>query len=192
MHPQAVIIDGSAAEDTFFINAARDQFLATHTPVIELPNNSHNSLGWVAKLDSTALAAWHDAQFDILIQAPYHGSGNVIRLLRSIANADLSGHAVPHITVELPPTQDKALEEFLAGYQWPRPSIHGRQPQAITLRHRIANRKLTEEESSIRFVESFWPSRPSHKHVLVLSPNTEITPQFFHCKPLFTSRVELN
>jgi hypothetical protein len=31
-------------------------------------------------------------------------------------------------------------------------------------------------------LESFWPTNRLHSHVLVMSPNTEVGPQFFHCK----------
>jgi hypothetical protein len=52
----------------------------------------------------------------------------------------------------------------------------------LSLRHRIPRQKLTEEESSVRFLESFWPQKPEFSHVLVLSPNTEVSREFFHCK----------
>ncbi|RYP57961.1 hypothetical protein DL769_009183 [Monosporascus sp. CRB-8-3] len=50
----------------------------------------------------------------------------------------------------------------------------------LTLRHRIPRQAMTEEESSARFLESFWPARPKSSHVLVLSPQVELSPQFFH------------
>lgn len=55
-------------------------------------------------------------------------------------------------------------------------------PRQLTLRHRIPRSRLTEEESSVRFLESFWPSSPKYSHVLVLSPQAELSTQFFHCK----------
>jgi len=36
------------------------------------------------------------------------------------------------------------------------------------------------EENSIRFLEAFWPADPSASHVLVLSPQAELSPLFFH------------
>lgn len=34
----------------------------------------------------------------------------------------------------------------------------------------------------MRFLESFWPINPKYSHVLVLSPQVEVSPLFFHCK----------
>lgn len=38
-------------------------------------------------------------------------------------------------------------------------------------------------------LESFWPLDPVNSHVLVLSPNAEVTPQFFHCKRKLAPRL---
>lgn len=46
----------------------------------------------------------------------------------------------------------------------------------------MARWTLSEEDSSVRFLESFWPANPRDSHVLVLSPQTELSPQFYHCK----------
>jgi hypothetical protein len=98
-----------------------------------------------------------------------------------LAAADLAGHNVPQVTVELPPTIDPPLEQFLAGYHWPPSWSAGSQQKLLSLRHRIPSAKLREEEAASRFMESFWPSNPAKSHVLILSPHAEITPQFFHC-----------
>lgn len=129
-----------------------------------------------------SVKAWNDVSFDILIHAPPHGTGNLKRLLRSLSRADLAGVAPPHMTIELPTRIDQDLNNFLTGYQWPsKAPSSGPKPKLLSLRHRIPRQKISEEESSVRFLESFWPTRPSHSHVLVLSPHAEVTPQFFHC-----------
>lgn len=78
---------------------------------------------------------------------------------------------------------EDGLTDFLNGYEWP-PKVHGVAPKTklLSLRCRIPRQKMTEEESTVRFLESFWPAKPFHSHVIVLSPHTEITSQFFHCK----------
>lgn len=89
----------------------------------------------------------------------------------------------PQLTIELPTDVDPHVEKLLAGFHWPpRHEIVGHRPRMLSLRRRIPRAKLTEEESSVRFLESFWPSDPMYSHVLVLSPHTEVTPQFFHCR----------
>ncbi|QUC20186.1 uncharacterized protein UV8b_04427 [Ustilaginoidea virens] len=180
MHPQAIIIDSSSAEEDYFLAPARDQILATQSALIELPERSRNSLSWISKLDSAALSAWNKPRFDILIYATPNRTGNLKRLLQSISNADLAGIQTPSITIELPHVVDAPLESFLASFQWPRPTPYrGQQPQMISLRRRITRQRLDEEDSSVRFMESFWPTDPSNSHVLVLSPNTEVSTQFF-------------
>jgi hypothetical protein len=118
-----------------------------------------------------------------LIHAAPGGSGNIIQLLKSLSAADFSASSIPHLTIELPHDIDRATTEFLSTFQWPpgrfrEPS----RPRQFTLRHRISHGRLTEEESSVRFLESFWPTSPKYSHVLVLSPQAELSPQFFHCK----------
>ena len=52
--------------------------------------------------------------------------------------------------------------------------------QQLTLRRRIPHQRLTAEESSIRFLESFWPANRFTSHVLVLSPQVELSPLYYH------------
>ena len=129
------------------------------------------------------LVAWERVQFEILIYQPPGGIGNLRRLLRSISRADLSSVSPPHITIELPPNVDDSTQRLLAAFRWP-PSNINIGTNLLSLRHRVPRQQLTEEQSSIRFIESFWPTEPSTNHVLVLSSNTELAPNFFHCKAL--------
>lgn len=90
---------------------------------------------------------------------------------------------MPHLTIELPSVIEDPLEKLLFNFQWPPYGVNQpRKPQMLSLRHRIPRRKMNAEESSVRFLESFWPSNPAQSHVLILSPHTEITPQFFGCE----------
>lgn len=127
--------------------------------------------------------AWNRLHLDILVHAPRHGSGNLQRLLRSLSQADLGAVGFPQLTIELPPIVEAPTETFLAGFRWPPPSASSpNPPNLLSLRHRIPRKKLTEEESSVQFLESFWPVQPADSHVLVLSPDVEVTPQFLSCK----------
>lgn len=94
----------------------------------------------------------------------------------------MGGMSIPQLTIELPNRIEPQIQKFLAEYKWPPPTeISGHRPHMLSLRHRIPRQRLTEEESSVRFFESFWPKNPMYSHVLVLSPHTEVTPQFLHC-----------
>ncbi|KAL7796642.1 hypothetical protein V8C37DRAFT_372470 [Trichoderma ceciliae] len=181
MHPQAVIIDSSTTEENYFLSGIRDAIRGIESTLIELPERSGKRFSWLSKLDASALAAWNDVSFDVLIHAPQHGTGNLKRLLRSLARADLAGVSPPHLTIELPTVIEEDLNSFLSGYEWPPRALGATaRSRLLSLRHRIPRQKMSGEESSVRFLESFWPTKPSHSHVLVLSPHTEVTSQFFH------------
>ncbi|KAK3990045.1 hypothetical protein QBC44DRAFT_74330 [Cladorrhinum sp. PSN332] len=181
MHPQTVFVDVSGEEEDYFLRAIRKQALKSGIPIIELPENAHSRLGWLTKLDSASLAAWDKISVDIFIHASPGASGSLTRLLRSLSAADFSAGATPHLTIELPHDVDAGTAEFLKGFHWP--PAHAQNPthtRQLTLRHRIPTTRLTEEESSVRFLESFWPANPQYSHVLVLSPQAQLSPRFFH------------
>lgn len=69
---------------------------------------------------------------------------------------------------------------FLEKFRWP-PSEHSLEGNAnqLNLRHRIPAPSLTTDENSIRFLESFWPTKPATSHLLVLSPQVELSPLYF-------------
>lgn len=50
----------------------------------------------------------------------------------------------------------------------------------VNLRHRIPKRTFTAAEASSYFVESFYPARPEDSHVVVLSPQVELSPLYYH------------
>ncbi|SPQ19945.1 fe446de8-c8b1-46b6-acf4-6c25e5705497 [Thermothielavioides terrestris] len=180
MHPQAVIIDASGNEEDYFLAGIRKQAPVSEVPLIELPEDAHSRLGWMTKLDSSSLAAWDKISIDILIHASPGTSGSIIHLLRSLSAADFSAGPTPHLTIELPPDVDGATTEFLKDFQWPpHRSRLPSQPSQLTIRRRIPRARLTEEESSVRFLESFWPTSPKYSHVMVLSPQAQLSPQFF-------------
>ncbi|KAK3944915.1 hypothetical protein QBC46DRAFT_350271 [Diplogelasinospora grovesii] len=181
MHPQAVLIDSSSAEERYFLDTMRVQAPNLEIPVIELPENAPKQLAWITKLDSSSLAAWNKINIDVLIHASPGASGSLIRLLKSLTAADFSSCSIPHLTIELPQKVDPPTAEFLRSFTWPPPHLpNPTNVKQLTLRHRIQRSSLTEEESSARFLESFWPTDPKHSHVLVLSPQAELSPHFFH------------
>lgn len=181
MHPQAIIFDGSNDEEAFFTRGVKQHVKVSRTTLIELPRFASKSLNWITKLDSASLRLWNKIKVDILIQATPRSSGSLIRLLRSLSAADYTSSAIPHITIDLPHHVDASTKRFLDSFAWPPSHVpNPTNERYLSLRRRISQRKLTEEESSSRFFESFWPVQPQQSHVLVLSPHAEVTPQFFN------------
>ena len=56
MHPQAIIVDGSKTEEEFHIRGIRQKAASLHKTVVELPENSEQTLQWVTKLDAASLS----------------------------------------------------------------------------------------------------------------------------------------
>lgn len=122
----------------------------------------------------------------MVIQASAGATGGLIRLLKSLRSADYASSTAPHLTIELAGTIDASTEEFLRDFKWPPPQVYNpTRIRQLSLRHRISRSTLTEEESSVRFLESFWPSNPGDSHVLVLTPDAELSPKFYHCEASF-------
>lgn len=201
MHPQLVFVDVKD-EDRFFLDSMRSEASSLPMSLFELPPESARRLRWLAKLDSAALAgkvapatrgnqrglrtnrlpAWNRIFIDILIQVTPGASGSLIRLLGSLSAADFRACSVPHITIELPPDPDSSILRFLENFQWPPADVpNPNKVRLVSVRHRIPRTQMTEEESSARFLELFWPVNPKNSHVLVLSPQAELAPQFYHC-----------
>ena len=125
--------------------------------------------------------AWSTTYVDLLIQAPTGSSGSLVRLLKSIENADYFGFRRPHLTVELPSEVDPPTWNYLQKLTWPPLDWSGAaHASQVTLRHRIDRRTVTEYEASARLVESFYPARVKDSHVLLLSPQAELSPLYYH------------
>ena len=116
-----------------------------------------------------------------MIHALPESSGSLIRLLKSIEAADYFGIRRPHLTVELPEGVDPPTMNFLQNLVWPpldpAGGIHKSQ---VTIRRRVLRGKMSPEEASAQLVESFYPARPRDSHVLLLSPQVELSPLYYH------------
>lgn len=106
-------------------------------------------------------------------------SGSLIRLLDSLKHADFFSSAPPRLTIELPHNIDAPTRRYLEHFKWP-PHADQTSGNLLAIHHRIPQHGLTAEENSIRFLEAFWPADPFTSHVLVLSPQAELSPLFFH------------
>ncbi|KAL2821636.1 armadillo-type protein [Aspergillus granulosus] len=172
LRPQVIITQGESREDSFFLRGlqkTRDLGI----PHVKLPHVARD-LMWLAALDSNSLRAWNDVQVEFLVQAPRNSAGSLIRLIRSLKRADFLGCS-PNLTIELPSQVDPELLRFLERFDW-----FPNTPGKITIRRRIELHEITPSEASLRSVEAFYPRNPSLSHVLVLSPDMELAPSFFH------------
>lgn len=111
---------------------------------------------------------------ELLIQAPSGSSASLVRLLRSLNRADYLG-TTPKLTIELPTRTDPQLLKFIKRLRGGALS-----PERISLRRRVPLKRMTPLKAAIQTVEAFYPSDPSHSHVLLLSPQAELSPSFYH------------
>ncbi|GAB7361669.1 hypothetical protein MBLNU230_g1719t1 [Neophaeotheca triangularis] len=180
MHPQAIIMDDSAVENQFFTRAVRTRGQEYRKAVIEVPSGRYEDFLWLTRLDSGSLASWFRPQIDILVQAPQH-SGSLIRLIKSLEQADYEGLRPPSLTLELPTDIEPAGRRFLENLYWP-PGVENNPlgQNTLTLRHRIPSQHISAEQASLRFLESFYPRHGHDNHVLILSPQAELSPLYLH------------
>ena len=178
LHPQVAVMDDSLSEDAFFVRGIRNKTDLLGMPLIEVPKDKWEDYMWMTRLDAGSLKSWHLPTIDILVQVP-PDSSSVLHLLKSIKQADYTGLALPRITLELPTDLDPTVERSLENFQWPphKTPLMGSQ---LVLRRRIANHRATQEDAAIRFLELFYPNNADNSHVLLLSPQAQLSPQYFH------------
>ncbi|KAF2488226.1 hypothetical protein BDY17DRAFT_243895 [Neohortaea acidophila] len=181
MHPQVIITDDARLENDFFTEAMRIKADELGKPMIEIPAGAYDDFEWMTKLDTGSLANWYEPNIDILIHAPPHSSGGLIRTVKSLVDASYAGMKRPKLTVELPSDVDSWAEQYLQSLAWP-PDEQYRslKTNGLTLRRRIPSSRIRAEEASLRFLESFYPSSTENSHVLLLSSQAELSPTFFH------------
>lgn len=177
LKPHAIIIDDAAREDHYFAGAVKQASGQTGTPVITLPDPALERLGWLCELDSASLGNWDQLQVEILVQGSSISSASFIRLLKSIANADYTGAAYPRLTIELPEITDPPTLSFLSNFRWPPGSSEA--DSKTNVRRRLSSRHLAPIEASLRTVESFYPVHADRSHLLVLTPDAELSSTYF-------------
>ncbi|PGH26978.1 hypothetical protein AJ80_01362 [Polytolypa hystricis UAMH7299] len=174
LKPHVIISHDDKRELPFFWKGARARAHNIHVPLIGIPDHA-SELMWISKLDASSLAAWNKIQVEILVHAPPRSSGSLMRLLESLQRADYFGSA-PGLTIELPSDVDSPLLSYLEEFQWPPDSGTSK----FTLRRRIQPQSITPQEASMRTVDAFYPHDSTYSHVLVLSPQTDLAPSFYH------------
>ncbi|RMY77276.1 hypothetical protein D0864_09488 [Hortaea werneckii] len=179
MHPQAIITDDGEIEEAFHARALRRKGKDMGVTVIEIPGGRYEEFFYITRLDSGSLSNWFRPNIDILVHAAPANSGTLLRLLRSLESAYYTGLRLPKLTIELPNDVEPAVQQYLALMDWPQGSGSSHEKQsALTLHHRIPSSRQTPEEASIRFLESIFPKNTVDNHVLVLSPQAELSPMY--------------
>ncbi|KAL5115106.1 hypothetical protein ACEQ8H_007021 [Pleosporales sp. CAS-2024a] len=179
VHPQAVIVDDSLSEDDHFVRGIRSQTAVLDVTLIEVPKGKWEKFMWITRLDAASLRQWHSPTVDILIQVPPESS-SVLRLLKSIKGADYDGLRPPRIILELPVQLDASVEKKIESFQWPPNDAHPRETGGLIVRRRIHSRRSTQEDAAVRFLELFYPASATKSHVLLLSPQTQLSPLYYH------------
>lgn len=179
MHPQAIITDDSAVEDSGFTIAMRAMAKTMRRALIEIPDGRYEDWLWMTRLDSASLANWFRPTVDVLVQAPTGSSGGLIRLVKSLETADYSGLRPPKLTIELPSDIEYFAKRHLERLVWPPDKdVSPLRTDGLVLRHRIPSSRVLSEQASLRFLESFYPTSTEDSHVLILSPQVELSPLY--------------
>ena len=179
MHPQVIIMDDSILEDDFFTHAMRTKAKELRQPLIEVPDGRYEDWLWMTRLDSGSLGNWFKPTIDLVINAPRDSSGGLIRLIKSLEKADYTGLKAPKLTIELPSDVEYFVKNYLRDLEWPPDEkASPLRMNGLVVRRRIPSSRVTSEQASLRFLESFYPTSTQDNHVLILSPQVEISPLF--------------
>lgn len=165
-------------ENSQFVNSLKEKGSSLGVSLITLPAGGLGSVSWMSSLDASSLAHFNNVHVDIIIQAHPESSGSLLRLLRSIKDADYSGWALPRLIIELPVTVDPFLEDHLSKFRWP-PDRTGSESKLV-IRRRLDTNLMSPVQASIRTVESFYPLAARDDHVLFLSSKAELSRGYFH------------
>ncbi|EXJ56005.1 hypothetical protein A1O7_08936 [Cladophialophora yegresii CBS 114405] len=171
----AVIL--ASSDEEHFLNAIRDKTSSLDLSLIDMPTGGWQSLSWISALDSASLSQFNKIQIDIVIQAQQDSSASLMRLLRSVKDADYTGWTLPRLTVELPNNVDSFVARYLANFRWPADGTASE--SRLIVRHRLDARLMSPVQASMRTIESFYPQAPRTTHVLLLSPDVELSPNYF-------------
>ncbi|QIW99755.1 hypothetical protein AMS68_005273 [Peltaster fructicola] len=178
MAPHAIIVDNENAEDGTFARAIKRRAKELFIPFIEIPEGSYDSFKFITKLDYASLGHWHTPTIEIVMQTQQESVGSFIRLLRTLGAADYTGIRLPKLTINLATSIQPALRTFLNNFKWPpRYEPATRDVDSVTIRHQVQSQQPSSEQAALRVVESFYPASPDH-HVLLLSPQIELSPQY--------------
>lgn len=174
----AVLLGSGEFEDSWLMTAIQDKSHLLGLSVITIPAGGLAGISWLSSLDASSLAQFGHVQIDLVIHVQPETATSVIRLLRSIQAADYSGWNMPRIILELPPYPDSFLMNYLSRFKWPSEGPGG--GSKLILRHRANISPFTAARAVTWVVESFYPTISAASHVLILSPDAELSRGYYH------------
>ena len=193
VQPKAVITDDVDSENSFFTDSIVQRSEEYEITLINIPKGDIRRFFWLSRLDGGSLSTWHKFSIDILVPVQSGLAGSLSRLFNSLKAADYSGFKMPRLILELPAKVDSTTREILDEVIWP-PDMEGTLDvnSGLVLHHRILHQTGTSKEASLKFLESFWPNHKQNSHVLLLSPQTEVSPLFYHYLRYVTMAYQYN
>ncbi|KAF3924015.1 hypothetical protein ABW21_db0205030 [Orbilia brochopaga] len=165
-----VLVTDSDREDAWFRAAITQKAEELQIAHVTLPHDV-STIPWLPKLDAMSLGSWHKPAIDIVIHADAH-SGRLVRLLKTLEKADYFNAPLPRLFIDLDPSTDKSVRDFITSYKWP-------SKDRLFVRHRILPKSSTRDDDALSIVESFFPNS-ENSAVLLLSPNIELSPFYYH------------
>ncbi|KAK6332409.1 hypothetical protein TWF696_003125 [Orbilia brochopaga] len=164
-----VLVTDTEREEAWFRSAVTSKAEELQIAHVTLPYDI-STIPWLQKLDALSLGSWHKPAIDIVIHADAH-SGRLVRLLKTLEKADYFNAPLPRLFIDLDPSTDKSVRDFITSYKWP-------SKDRLFVRHRILP-KSSAQDDPLAFVESFFPNS-ENSAVLLLSPNIELSPFYYH------------
>ncbi|KAK5059772.1 hypothetical protein LTR84_009655 [Exophiala bonariae] len=172
-----VFVGDSDSEGEFLVDALREKASSIGLSTIVIPTGGLAGMSWISSLNARSLSYSSDMSVEIIIHAQSEASANLVRLMRSVKEADYSGWALPRVTIELPARVDPFLTQFLSNFQWP-PGDYASESKLV-LRRRIDSKPISAVQASLGTLESYFPAVPEKAHLLVLSPDMELSAGYF-------------
>jgi len=176
LQPSVALIDQQQAQEPRFRDTIQSKLDSMRVPLNIVRNDAIRSMSWVAGLAGQSLSLLNHVQIDIVITPYQHSAGSLLRLLESVQRADYSGVAIPRITIELPQHVDDFALKYLEHFRWPGDREAGQ--SKLILRRRLDAAQMSPAAASLRTLESFYPPAWPHSHVLLLSPDVELVPEY--------------
>lgn len=177
LQASAFVVDNAQISDSRYKTIVQEKSASLWTSLIVVPQDSVTSVNWITSLDGSSFSALNSVKIDIVISAYQNSAGSLLRLLESIRNANYGGVPRPRITVELPQNVDKFLLRYLEDFRWPADT--SLDSSYLILRRRFDSNLLNPTSASVQTIESFYPSSTSSAHLLVLSPDVELSGEYF-------------
>lgn len=177
LQTSAFVVDEAQVSDPKFKAIVQEKSRSLWIPLMIAPREAAFFADWITSLDGYAFSFLNNIKIDILINAYHSSAGSLVKLLQSIRTANYGGLPPPRITVELPYDIDNFALKYLEDFSWPANTLH--EGERLVLRKRLDSQRHGPISASAQVLESFYPSSTYASHLLVLSPDVELSTEYF-------------